>query len=559
LAGPSSCEPGAIRSERYWDSVPDLSNQDGVEVHTNKSTANGTNRAGRRSIARRGGAVGSGALLVTGSAAALLTTFAGSAGASTTITVDNNGDGVATAANCTDLVPGNCTLRDAALAAIDGDTINFDASISLITLTTGTVETTAVNIIGPGASSLTITNNAASGLYDLFSIEGNGDAVISGLTVTNNRIKSLNDGKFTLDGVTVSGSSGAYGGALYAGNDGVLEIIDSTFENNTATVDGGAVYIYNDNDASISGSTFTNNEALYDGGAIYGETVYDVTIVDCTITGNSAGDDGGGLSFFQSDPAVLSITDTTIDANDAGNNGGGLNVEAGGPLIVNITSSTVSNNTAEASAGILFNDPDITATINNSTISANAALYGGGGVYVHSGSSLSINQSTISGNSSASTSPETGGGGIAIGDNTSVVTLSGSIVSGNTSGLVGTEDIGLYSSLSSDTGSITATNSLIGEVDSRITVNGTNNVNSTNPMLGALANNGGPTKTMALLSGSPAIDAGPNPVATFTGNEFDQRGPGYARVVGGLVDIGAFEIQPAPDPTNDPVAPAFTG
>lgn len=513
------------------------------------------NRASRRSHARRGGAVGTGALLVSGSAAALLTAFAGSAGASTTITVDSNGDGVAVAANCTDLTPGNCTLRDAALAAIDGDTINFDASVSLITLTAGTVETTAVNILGPGASSLTITTTAAAGSYNLFYVQGNGDAVISGLTVTKNRIKSNNDGKFTLDGVTVSGSTGAYGGALYAANDGELEIIDSTFENNTATTDGGAIYIYNDNDATISGSTFTNNESLYDGGAIYGENVYNVTIVDCTITGNSAGDDGGGLSLFPTDPAVLSITNTTIDSNDAGNNGGGLNVEAGGAVTVNITNSTVSNNTAEASAGILFNDPDITATINNSTISANAALYGGGGIYINSGSSLTINQSTISANSSADTSPETGGGGIALGDNTSVVTLSGSIVSGNSSGVAGAADFGLYSTLPSYTGSVSAFNSIIGEVDSRITVNGTNNVSSTNPMLGALANNGGPTKTMALLTGSPAIDAGPNPVAEFTGNQFDQRGPGYARIVGGLADIGAFELQPS----SEPVAPSFTG
>ena len=486
----------------------------------------------------------------------MLTAFAGSAGASTTITVDSNGDGVATATNCTDLVPGNCTLRDAALAALDGDTINFDASISLITLAGGTVETTAVNIIGPGASSLTITTTAAAGSYDLFSVEGIGDAVISGLTVTKNRIKSLNDGKFTLDGVTVSGSTGAYGGALYAGNDGELEIIDSTFENNTATTNGGAVYIYNDNDATISGSTFTNNESLADGGAIFGEIHYNVTIVDCTITGNSAADDGGGLAFYAKKPDnVLSITDTTIDANDAGDLGGGLKIDAQDPLIVSITNSTVSNNTAQTDAGILFDEGGITATINNSTISANAALYGSGGVYIGSGSSLTVNQSTISANSSAGSYTGTDGGGIQLGDNTSVVTLSGSIVSGNSSGVAGAADFGLYSSLASDTASITATNSLIGEVDSRITVNGTNNVSSTNPMLGALANNGGPTKTMALLTGSPAIDAGPNPVATFTGNEFDQRGAGYARVVGGLVDIGAFELQPS----SEPIAPSFTG
>lgn len=529
-------------------------------MHTSKNTANGTNRAARRSIARRGGAAGTGALLVTGSAAALLTAFAGSAGASTTITVDSNGDGVATATNCTDLVPGNCTLRDAALAAIDGDTINFDASISLITLTAGTVETTAVNIAGPGASSLTITTTAAAGLYDLFSVEGNGDAIISGLTVTKNRIKTNNDGKFTLDGVTVSGSTGAWGGALYAANDGELEIIDSTFENNTATTNGGAVYIYNDNDATISGSTFTNNESLADGGAIFGEIHYNVTIVDCTITGNSAADDGGGLAFYAKKPDnVLSITDTTIDANDAGDLGGGLKIDAQDPLIVSITNSTVSNNTAQTDAGILFDEGGITATINNSTISANAALYGSGGVYIGSGSSLTVNQSTISANSSAGSYTGTDGGGIQLGDNTSVVTLSGSIVSGNSSGVAGAADFGLYSSLASDTASITATNSLIGEVDSRITVNGTNNVSSTNPMLGALANNGGSTKTMALLTGSPAIDAGPNPVATFTGNEFDQRGAGYARVVGGLVDIGAFELQPSSEPATDPIAPSFTG
>ena len=252
---------------------------------------------------------------------------------------------------------------------------------------------------------------------------------------------------------------------------------------------------------------------------------------------------------------MLSITDTTIDANDAGDLGGGLKIDAQDPLIVSITNSTVSNNTAQTDAGILFDEGGITATINNSTISANAALYGSGGVYIGSGSSLTVNQSTISANSSAGSYTGTDGGGIQLGDNTSVVTLSGSIVSGNSSGVAGAADFGLYSSLASDTASITATNSLIGEVDSRITVNGTNNVSSTNPMLGALANNGGPTKTMALLTGSPAIDAGPNPVATFTGNEFDQRGAGYARVVGGLVDIGAFELQPS----SEPIAPSFTG
>jgi hypothetical protein len=60
-----------------------------------------------------------------------------------------------------------------------------------------------------------------------------------------------------------------------------------------------------------------------------------------------------------------------------------------------------------------------------------------------------------------------------------------------------------------------------------------------NPQLGPLQNNGGPTQTMALLAGSPAIDAGDNNNAPA----YDQRGPGYPRIVNGTIDIGAFEVQ----------------
>src|SRR5262245_17246016 len=59
-----------------------------------------------------------------------------------------------------------------------------------------------------------------------------------------------------------------------------------------------------------------------------------------------------------------------------------------------------------------------------------------------------------------------------------------------------------------------------------------------NPLLGPLQDNRGPTPTMALLPGSPAIDAG-----TLTDSEWDQRGPGYPRLVNGATDIGANEVQ----------------
>jgi hypothetical protein len=61
------------------------------------------------------------------------------------------------------------------------------------------------------------------------------------------------------------------------------------------------------------------------------------------------------------------------------------------------------------------------------------------------------------------------------------------------------------------------------------------------PLIGALADNKGPTKTIALLDGSPAINAGDN--AASPGST-DQRGPGFDRIVGGFIDIGAFEFKP---------------
>jgi hypothetical protein len=60
------------------------------------------------------------------------------------------------------------------------------------------------------------------------------------------------------------------------------------------------------------------------------------------------------------------------------------------------------------------------------------------------------------------------------------------------------------------------------------------------PVVGALGFNGGPTRTHALLTGSPAINTGSNPLGLIT----DQRGPTFPRVARGAADIGAFELSP---------------
>ena len=196
----------------------------------------------------------------------------------------------------------------------------------------------------------------------------------------------------------------------------------------------------------------------------------------------------------------------------------------------------------------------------NSTFTANVAgLYGGGGLEIDGLASLL--QVTIVGNRALGADAFDTGGGVHLTDS-STVTLSGAIISGNTSAN-GADDIGMGNVNSNPMG-IASDNSLLGDIDGRVVVNGTGNISSLDPMVGPLADNGGPTKTMALLPGSPAIDAGPNPVATFPGNRDDQRGNGFARVFGGQVDIGAFEVQPAPEPTTTttnapgPVTPTFT-
>ncbi len=167
--------------------------------------------------------------------------------------------------------------------------------------------------------------------------------------------------------------------------------------------------------------------------------------------------------------------------------------------------------------------------INECTISGNSVRTdSGGGIY--NVGTATITASTISGNSA-----ENPGGGI---DNSGTLTLLTSIVAGNSyAGQV--QDVwGEFNSLG---------HNLIGNTAGSSGWIGTDLLDI-DPKLGPLLNNGGPTMTMALLSGSPAIDAGSNDLIP-PGVQYDQRGPGFERIVNGTVDIGAFEYEFLPEPT----------
>lgn len=523
------------------------------------------------------------------------------------------------------------SLRQAMLdanSAAGVDTITFmsgltgtiDVLSDLPSLTGG------VDLQGPGASVITIDGGwtAAGGSstgHTMFVLDridvAEGASTISGVTITggngsNNEDSSggaiqklYGDADLTIADVVLTGNfTDNDGGAvhLYA-TAGTVTILDSVISNNVADAGGGALY----SGASaltliLTNVEITGNTAGDAGGGLYLDSDTDTSIIDSTIDGNVSGDAAGGI---YSGGGSLTIRNSTIDGNVSLHEGGGI-YSGGGSLT--ISNSTISENEGESGGGIYAKYLVSDLEIFNSTISGNhstsdsvpivgnyytiPAAAGGGGIYLGNGTGAVLIQSTVTDNSSDAVTDAVGGiqsvqgrsAPLATSGNSarrlsndgqdnrsressvtpsavSDVTLIGSIVAGNDG-----FDIGGFD------GSVPIVNSeysVLGLIDPAVTLvdDGGTQVGVTDPMLGLLANNGGVTKTHALLAGSPAIDAGPNPVPVFDGNEFDQRGVGFARIVFGVADAGAFEVQePEPEPTTtttapppEPVVPAFTG
>jgi hypothetical protein len=107
-------------------------------------------------------------------------------------------------------------------------------------------------------------------------------------------------------------------------------------------------------------------------------------------------------------------------------------------------------------------------------------------------------------------------------------------------------------SILNDFGTVTSYGYNVSSDDGNGYLSGPGDQINTDPLLGPLQDNGGPTFTHELLPGSPAINAGdPN----FVGPpDYDQRGPDYVRVRGGRIDVGSFEVQSPPSPSPTPTA-----
>ena len=291
--------------------------------------------------------------------------------------------------------------------------------------------------------------------------------------------------------------------------------------------------------AAIAGLTITNGvaNATSRGGGIFNESST-LTVSNCTISGNSAPDAFGVGGGIYNDVAfgngALEVINSTISGNSAGDNGGGIyNYGGSNTATLKVVNSTLSGNSAHFYGGGIYTlsayGGSAPADVLNSTFSGNSAGRFGGGIYndaFNGGSSpLAVFHSTFSDNS-AFGGPS---GGIA--------NFSGTLQLGST--------ILNASSISNGSGTITSLGYNLSSDNGGGFLTATGDQINTTPMLGPLQDNGGPTFTHALLTGSPAIDAGdPNfdPNAFNPPMLYDQRGPGYDRVAHGRVDIGAFEI-----------------
>jgi len=394
-----------------------------------------------------------------------------------------------------------------------------------------------------GSASLTIINSTVGG-NSVMPLGGTGSGPPVGGGIANNATDG--SASVTIDNCVVTNNvARAYWSSqIYVGNGGGI-------------FNDGANAIL-----TVSNSVVSNNIAGMSVGDVPGHegainNPHPTTIVDATAKKNRSfgpplmtADAGSGGGIDNGSGGTLTINNTTLSGNSATFGAGALNGHA------NITNSTITGNQALIGGvgGGILGDP----TITNSTISDNEAVFGGG-IY----GSPTVTNSTISGNRSISSS--SGGGGIYGGG-----VIRHSTISGNTGspggGILATGPLEIGDTLlktgatganiAINGGTVTSHGYNISNDDGTGVLTGPGDQINTDPLIGPLQDNGGPTATHALLTGSLAINTGdPN----FTPPpEFDQRGPGYPRVFDGRIDIGAFELQqgvPTPTPTATATAP----
>ena len=381
------------------------------------------------------------------------------------------------------------SLRQAIASSAPGDSINFALKCPATIVLSNTLTIAAdLTVVGPGADKLTVMRSSALGTpgFRVFDIEA-GAVTLAGLTVRNGSAYS---------GTNLHDNVG--GGIL---NRGSLTVRDCVITGNIApTTDWGTNYdpsvsigygagIFSDSGSVLAlfNSTISGNQASAAGGGISTFNVASFRAQGCTISGNFAGLQGGGVNFQGQFGEMVNCTisgNATSDASPAAGGGSGiLNLAIGDqpPPLLTLIACTVSRNTGTAygafTVAAVYQDLGLT----NRLLSTLVADNDGSNFFLYG--------------------------------NPTFQSLGHNLDSDGSSGLVNG-----------------ANGDLVGTVASPI-----------DAKLGKLLNNGGPTLTMALLPGSPALGAAACSDAAGAPLLADQRGFPRAHVIG--CDIGAFENQ----------------
>ena len=445
----------------------------------------------------------------------------------------------------TDGGSGSGSLRDAIFSA------NSNPGDDTIFLADGAVYTLSL----PNPSIFDGENSNATGDLDITDITGSLTIIGqgNGATIDAQEIDRvfhvLSNASLILENVTVTGGSTTVfpldedgGAGIFGAANSSIVVSDSTISGNSAEFGGGGIHV-TDSSLVVTNSTISGNSAeVGQGGGIYGGENSNVVVSNSNISGNSTSAGfGGGIGVGSS---LLEVSNSSISGNSAVFGGG---IFGGFDSLVEVSNSSISGNSADSGGGINVSNSNL--VVSNSTISGNSGnlvTIGDGGGILADSSNVEVSNSTISGNSTRDTIFNASG---IYSDTDSTIAVTSTIIAANANN----RDV---------SGDFTSGgNNLIGNGEDFLGFTGfTNGVNGDivgtpnnpiDPLLGPLQNNGSflagapssqvPLLTQALLDGSPALDAGSNPDNLV----FDQRGTGFARVVGPRADIGPFEVQDA--------------
>lgn len=404
--------------------------------------------------------------------------------------------------------------------------------------------TFAQNLVGgphPGVDDghLTLTQGE---LFIAGNVTIDGNVPGGGITIDADgasRVFIIDSGTVTLNALTMTGGEATCG--CDPGYGGAVSI--------------GAYYFGGYANVTISNSTLSNSTAVY-GGGISVDTGSALSLINSTVSGNTA-DIGGGIAVNYG--ATLATLETTISDNHVTgglyNYGGGIAVNEGGNAT--LTNTTISGNTGYAGGGI-YNAGYLTLT--NVTVANNTAVHGGGLYNAACGcGDAKIYNATFTGNFASAI-----GGGIY--NANGAVALANSIVAGNgagyggpdiatTAGITSYSGVNIFSQAGAGQTGVDVYVSNLADIFAVLTTIDPDATPNTGDEFsaGLLANNGGPTQTVALarLSTNPALDA-----ADSSAPATDQRGDArddlttVPNVSGTSADIGAYELQNAPPVAN---------